>query len=101
MLGLFQRKMHEPVAGRAPTRKFASGIHIDWSLYGGAEESAPRKAEAEPAGRPWMPHIAEKPLPTDDFLWALNEEPHKTRRMAILKAHPEVRKLMGLSLIHI
>ena len=95
MLGLFQRKMHEPVAGRAPTRKFASGIHIDWSLYGGAEESAPCKAEAEPAGRPWMPHIAEKPLPTDDFLWALNEEPHKTRRMAILKAHPEVRKLMG------
>ncbi|WFD20178.1 hypothetical protein MCAP1_002422 [Malassezia caprae] len=42
-----------------------------------------------------MPHVSEKPLPSDDFLWSLNEEPHKTRRVAILKAHPEVRKLMG------
>ncbi|WRT70641.1 uncharacterized protein IL334_007639 [Kwoniella shivajii] len=30
-----------------------------------------------------------------DFLWMTTEEPHRSRRMAILKAHPEVRKLMG------
>ncbi|KAK4687192.1 sphingolipid 4-desaturase/C4-monooxygenase, partial [Tremellales sp. Uapishka_1] len=30
-----------------------------------------------------------------DFLWTTMEEPHRTRRIAILKAHPEVRKLMG------
>lgn len=30
-----------------------------------------------------------------DFLWMYTEEPHRSRRMAILKHHPEVRKLMG------
>ncbi|EDR13675.1 delta 15-fatty acid desaturase protein, partial [Laccaria bicolor S238N-H82] len=30
-----------------------------------------------------------------DFLWLMTEEPHRTRRMAIMKAHPEVTKLMG------
>lgn len=30
-----------------------------------------------------------------DFLWMMTEEPHRSRRLAILKAHPEVRKLMG------
>lgn len=37
------------------------------------------------------------PMPADpaDFLWLMTEEPHRSRRMAILKAHPEVRKLMG------
>ena len=26
-----------------------------------------------------------------DFFWTYTEEPHRTRRMAIIKAHPEVR----------
>lgn len=26
----------------------------------------------------------------DDFFWAYTEEPHRTRRQAIIKAHPEV-----------
>jgi hypothetical protein len=26
----------------------------------------------------------------DDFLWIMTEEPHRSRRKAILKAHPEV-----------
>lgn len=25
-----------------------------------------------------------------DFFWTYTEEPHRTRRMAIIKAHPEV-----------
>ncbi|WVW80900.1 hypothetical protein I302_102891 [Kwoniella bestiolae CBS 10118] len=33
-----------------------------------------------------------------DFLWMTTEEPHRSRRMAILKAHPEVRRLMGPTL---
>ncbi|KAK8850473.1 hypothetical protein IAR55_004391 [Kwoniella newhampshirensis] len=33
--------------------------------------------------------------PCPDFLWMTTEEPHRSRRIAILKAHPEVRKLMG------
>jgi sphingolipid delta-4 desaturase len=33
----------------------------------------------------------EKPFddPFPDFLWMTTEEPHRSRRMAILKAHPE------------
>ncbi|WFD03103.1 hypothetical protein MOBT1_001792 [Malassezia obtusa] len=79
------------------SRRAAPSVHIDWSLYGGTEEVTPGKhTPSEPIpGRPWMPRVSDKPIPDDDFLWALNEEPHRTRRMAILKAHPEVKKLMG------
>ncbi|TVY67457.1 Sphingolipid delta(4)-desaturase, partial [Lachnellula suecica] len=42
----------------------------------------------EPAGVGWEKH--EK-----DFFWTYTEEPHRTRRMAIIKAHPEVTKLCG------
>ncbi|KAF2233919.1 dihydroceramide delta(4)-desaturas-like protein [Viridothelium virens] len=31
----------------------------------------------------------------DRFLWTYTEEPHRTRRQAIIKAHPEVTKLCG------
>jgi len=31
----------------------------------------------------------------DKFFWAYTEEPHRSRRMAIIKAHPEVTKLCG------
>ncbi|KAL6857487.1 sphingolipid delta-4 desaturase [Amphichorda felina] len=30
-----------------------------------------------------------------DFFWTYTEEPHRTRRIAIIKAHPEVTKLCG------
>jgi sphingolipid delta-4 desaturase len=29
------------------------------------------------------------------FLWTYTEEPHRSRRLAIIKAHPEVLKLCG------
>lgn len=38
------------------------------------------------------------PLPADandHFFWTYTEEPHRTRRQAIIKAHPEVLKLCG------
>ncbi|KAF3921295.1 hypothetical protein ABW21_db0207662 [Orbilia brochopaga] len=31
----------------------------------------------------------------DDWLWTYQEEPHRTRRQLIIKAHPEVTKLCG------
>jgi len=31
----------------------------------------------------------------DDFFWDASDEPHASRRVQILKAHPEVSKLMG------
>ncbi|KAK0635930.1 fatty acid desaturase-domain-containing protein [Bombardia bombarda] len=30
-----------------------------------------------------------------DFFWTYTEEPHRTRRLAIIKAHPQVTKLCG------
>ncbi|CCU74420.1 dihydroceramide delta-4 desaturase [Blumeria hordei DH14] len=41
-----------------------------------------------------------KPSPSEntkehDFFWTYTEEPHRTRRQAIIKAHPEVTKLCG------
>ena len=30
-----------------------------------------------------------------DFTWMLDEEPHRSRRMTILKAHPEIKQLYG------
>ncbi|KAI9785735.1 MAG: hypothetical protein M1839_008752 [Geoglossum umbratile] len=42
---------------------------------------------------------ATEPLKADDnhdhFFWTYTEEPHRTRRQAIIKAHPEVTKLCG------
>ncbi|UZJ53570.1 hypothetical protein CBS101457_002890 [Exobasidium rhododendri] len=55
----------------------------------------PSKRDSAP-GDKWAPaYSAETPVDTSDFLWLLTEEPHRTRRLAILNAHPEVRKLMG------
>ncbi|RDA94254.1 hypothetical protein CP533_0529 [Ophiocordyceps camponoti-saundersi (nom. inval.)] len=34
-------------------------------------------------------------VPEHDFFWTYTEEPHRTRRLAIIKAHPEVTKLCG------
>lgn len=31
----------------------------------------------------------------DDFFWTYTEEPHRTRRIAIIKSHPEITKLCG------
>lgn len=36
-------------------------------------------------------HLKLYGLDRTDFLWTMTEEPHRSRRLAILKAHPEVR----------
>lgn len=33
----------------------------------------------------------------DKFFWTYTEEPHRTRRQAIIKAHPEVWQALALS----
>jgi sphingolipid 4-desaturase/C4-monooxygenase len=40
-------------------------------------------------------HEAPEPTSYRDFFWTYTEEPHRTRRLAIIKAHPEVTKLCG------
>ena len=79
-----------------------SGRHIslsylkttDFSLFGGAESflegkqshrrTFPRNGDVDNDVYPGPPQH-----PTD-FLWLMTEEPHRSRRMAIMKAHPEV-----------
>lgn len=48
-----------------------------------------------PDGTPWLPQLLAQPQDTKDFLWLLTEEPHRSRRQVILKAHPEIKTLMG------
>ncbi|PVF91901.1 hypothetical protein CPB86DRAFT_745030 [Serendipita vermifera] len=78
----------------------------DFSLYGGAESlyegrpeatklhRAPRRTIVESGTEADKRHI-KPPQNPSDFLWLMTEEPHRSRRMQILKAHPEVTKLMG------
>lgn len=89
----------------------------DYSLYGGAEAvkpppttttkskakksipvqhsnegRAPRRVFSAKEGESpdlWAHSVP--PKDPKDFLWLMTEEPHRSRRMAILKAHPEVR----------
>jgi sphingolipid delta-4 desaturase len=69
-------------------------IAPDYSLYGGAESLSegrpPRRVRVEPADKHVHP-----PQDPADFLWLHTEEPHRSRRRAILAAHPEVTRLMG------
>ncbi|KAG8829343.1 hypothetical protein FRC17_006733 [Serendipita sp. 399] len=79
----------------------------DFSLYGGAESLTEGRLVAPSSNRALRRTIVESPTgdenrkhirpPQDpsDFLWLMTEEPHRSRRMQILKAHPEVTKLMG------
>jgi hypothetical protein len=54
-----------------------------------------RKGTATPVLQMGKPIPASASKDPHDFLWIMTEEPHRSRRKAILKAHPEVRKLMG------
>ncbi|POW22755.1 hypothetical protein PSHT_00940 [Puccinia striiformis] len=45
--------------------------------------------------QPWMPKMVGLSQDPNDWLWQMTEEPHRSRRRAILKDHPEVHKLMG------
>ncbi|KAI5895038.1 uncharacterized protein SCHCODRAFT_02686503 [Schizophyllum commune H4-8] len=82
----------------------------DYSLYGGAEHTSPAeqaKASQKVHRSPRRTVVitpTEKdngvahpapPMDSSDFLWLMTEEPHRSRRAAIMKAHPEVTKLMG------
>ncbi|KAG6888194.1 hypothetical protein C0995_009974 [Termitomyces sp. Mi166 len=70
----------------------------DFSLFGGADsltegKRTPRRTFAK--GETDASVYSASPQDPSDFLWLMTEEPHRTRRMAIMKAHPDVTKLMG------
>jgi len=57
---------------------------------------APRRVFAPDEGEnPDLRAHTTAPMDKTDFLWVMTEEPHRSRRQAIMKAHPEVTKLMG------
>lgn len=58
-------------------------------------EKSDSSASTSGAGAPWLPQLLPVKQDQQDFLWLLTEEPHRTRRQAILKAHPEIKSLMG------
>ena len=75
----------------------------DYSLFGGAESLSegrntksarpPKRVVPAASRRNHEPYVFSKP-PQDpkDFLWLMTEEPHRSRRTAIMKAHPEVSR---------
>lgn len=81
---------------------------VDFSLFGGAEtlppslshssksssssseDDSPIAYEKKLPGEQWAPHVVEPVQDHGDWLWLMTEEPHRSRRRAILKAHPEV-----------
>ena len=70
-----------------------SANSVDFSLYGGAESLANgRTRRTVVQRRPQSSDdLLQPPQDPNDFLWLMTEEPHRSRRMEILKAHPEVR----------
>ncbi|KAI0360427.1 dihydroceramide delta-4-desaturase [Trametes cingulata] len=73
---------------------------VDFSYFGGADSldegrSPRRTAVPSPTAEDDGKSYPGPPQDPTEFLWLMTEEPHRTRRMAIMKAHPEVTKLMG------
>lgn len=57
--------------------------------------SAQVKTTTEPATAAALPEDQVASEVTDDFYWTYQEEPHRSRRKEIIKAHPQVTKLCG------
>lgn len=102
-------------------RATAGSGPVDFSLFGGAETLPPSLSEpssasssasasasedeASPstarstgrgqkyksAGEEWAPKKVVPEQDPNDWLWLMTEEPHRSRRRAIIKSHPEVR----------
>jgi hypothetical protein len=75
----------------------------DWSLFGGAEslDGLLRRRRTVKANGDQQDPPQALPRDTSDFLWTMTEEPHRSRRMAILKAHPEVELALSLKILRL
>ena len=78
-------------------RSKTSSKTTDFSYFGGAEsllegkQRSPRRTEVpKPTDKDDGQSYPALPQDPSDFLWLMTEEPHRTRRMEIMKAHPEV-----------
>ena len=57
--------------------------------------NAASRSRSSPSPPPTLHNAPPLPTKEHDFFWTYTEEPHRTRRQAIIKAHPEVIKLCG------
>ncbi|KAK4695598.1 sphingolipid 4-desaturase/C4-monooxygenase, partial [Lecanoromycetidae sp. Uapishka_2] len=57
--------------------------------------SAVHTTTAQVSSKLDLPKKARTSFNGDEFFWTYTEEPHRTRRQAIIKSHPEVLKLCG------
>jgi len=71
----------------------ASGSSSEDEAAASITQSRSVKSAAKPVHVVRLPQkVSQDP---NDWLWMHNEEPHRSRRRAILQSHPEVTKLMG------
>ena len=71
----------------AAALKPAEGSNNPLCQAGAVDPSWPQKGEHWVSGKDYTEE--------SDFTWMLDEEPHRSRRMMILKAHPEIKQLYG------
>jgi len=86
---------------------YITELLTDFSLFGGAESAAPSSTTTKSPSAPSPSFLTRTKIPNtqlnvvhestvrtpqdpNDFLWLMTEEPHRSRRRAILRAHPEV-----------
>lgn len=73
-----------------------SAPHLRVSAAKGQAEKTPDSQQHQPSTRVSPPES----LVEDQFFWTYTEEPHRSRRQAIIKAHPEVRPSFASVLLY-
>jgi len=66
----------------------------------GEEATEEEKGLKSLPGEQWAPKRVNPPQDGTDFLWMMTEEPHRSRRKAIMKAHPEVSSFFAARFLY-
>lgn len=80
-------------AHAAPRRRTAAAAQTPDSASVVSSASTGSRSDDEPNPAAAAEAVANGDRDPHDFLWMYTEEPHRSRRMAILKAHPEVSEV--------
>lgn len=72
-----------------------SSVTVTAAAKSKSKSKSSSKSSAPPPSVPTAKESEAIEAQHKDFFWTYTEEPHRTRRLAIIKAHPEVTKLCG------